>query len=388
MLKRIAADKTFSQELLKPYDCPAYLVASRSLQLYCMEKAGRCIKKPRSASPLITGLWLPLQEPIVDDAIFQPLSDLIADCEQIWIKDVMEPLAMLDKALTSNANPNMNCKDVDAKWDAYLAKEKELYSNGVKAIQAEFQKQSPAVTNYIKYAMYSGIDEQDESASKSTDDFILDNVWIIGEIDRSFNRKRIRNKYYQSINALLLKGDRFKKRYKSTCNTEPDAELIPGDEDLVRYKVKTLECEYIKKVITPVRYKFVLHCNNITEETDPKLPKRKPDNQKGSAHNASRKNSTKGPVRSPRGPHISFDVNEDAEANYDKAPLTSENKDISQFSLEYNKWGNLVGFNFQLNEDGSGLKDPNSIESGVDSRWSWNAIGSAKKGYMNKLLMK
>jgi len=373
---------------LKPYDCPAYLVASRSLQLYCMEKAGRCLKKLRSASPLITGLWLPLQEPIVDNAIFQPLHDLIADCEQIWFKEVMEPLAMLDKALTSNANPNMNCKDVDAKWDAYLAKEKELYSNGIKAIQAEFQKQSPAVTNYIKYAMYSGIDEQDESASKSTDDFILDNVWIIGEIDRSYNRKRIRNKYYQSINSLLLKGDRFKKRYKSTCNTEPDAELIPGDEDLVRYKVKTLECEYIKKVITPVRYKFVLHCNNITEETDPKLPKRKPDNQKGSGHNASRKNSTKGPVRSPRGPHVSLDVNEDAEANYDKAPLTSENKDISQFSLEYNKWGNLVGFNFQLNEDGSGLKDPNSIESGVDSRWSWNAIASPKKGYMNKLLMK
>ena len=108
----------------------------------------------------------------------------------------------------------------------------------------------------------------------------------------------------------------------------------------------------------------------------------------GSANVANPGNSTNGPVQSPRGPQTSFDADEIGKANYYKAPLTSEKKDISQFSLEYNKWGNLVGFNFQLSDDGSTLKDPDSIESGVDSRWSWNAIASAKKSYLNKLIIK
>ena len=122
--------------------------------------------------------------------------------------------------------------------------------------------------------------------------------------------------------------------------------------------------------------------------TDPKLKKRKPNVSKGDANIARRRNASGGPVQHPRGPNSSFFENEQAEANAVKAPLNSEDKDISQFSLEYNKWGNLVGINFQLNEDGSTLKDPDSIESDVDSRWSWNAIASGKKGYLNKLLIK
>jgi hypothetical protein len=34
------------------------------------------------------------------------------------------------------------------------------------------------------------------------------------------------------------------------------------------------------------------------------------------------------------------------------------------------------------------LKDADNIESGIDSRWSWNAIASSKKSFLNKLIIK
>jgi YD repeat-containing protein len=135
-------------------------------------------------------------------------------------------------------------------------------------------------------------------------------------------------------------------------------------------------------VITPGVYTFALKCNTVREKTKSNLKKRKSDVRKGSAHNSSRRNSGRGPIPGHRGPNVG--AGEDS----NNGPLTSEDRDMSQFSLEYNKWGNLIGFNFQLNEDGTTLKDPDSVESGVDSRWSWNAIASPKKGYMNKLLLK
>ena len=388
--KRMATDRSFNQELLKPYNSPAYMLAGRAFDLYCIENAagGHCLKRSHFSSPMITGLLLPLQKPIVNNPAYDPLSQLIADCEQIWVKEVLDPLSKLDKAVTSTSNNN--CKDMDAKFNAYLAKQKAIYTNGVKLIQAEFKKRSSGVSNYIKYAMYADIDEREVPSGTSIDDFVVDNMLLFGEIDRRFRRKRTRNKYYRDINSLLLKGQHFITRYKSHCdqNTSPEIKAVLTADNIWQYKVEKLECEYIKKVKTPVKYEFVLSCNTITEVLPPKYPKKKPDTQMGSANVANPGNSTNGPVQSPRGPQTSFDADEIEKANYYKAPLTSENKDISQFSLEYNKWGNLVGFNFQLSEDGATLKDPDSIESGVDSRWSWNAVASPKKGFLYKLIIK
>ena len=69
-------------------------------------------------------------------------------------------------------------------------------------------------------------------------------------------------------------------------------------------------------------------------------------------------------------------------------PLNAEDKDPSQFSIEYDRWGNLVGLNLQLNEEGTALADTDSKETEMDSRWSWNAIASPQKGFLNKLLIK
>ena len=89
-----------------------------------------------------------------------------------------------------------------------------------------------------------------------------------------------------------------------------------------------------------------------------------------------------------RGPSPAYYVIEPENGNQQAAPLNAEEKDLSQFSIEYDKWGNLVGLNFQLNKEGTALADPDSIEAGIDSRWSWNAIASPQKGFLNKLLIK
>ena len=377
--RKLAGDSEYRRAYLDPYNCPAHLLARRSMELYCVEHGGLCLKPSQPSSPLITGLWLPLQEPFINPKVIKPLVDLVQDCEKIWFREVEVPWAALSKALTST-RPSENCADEDAKMDAFLAKQDEIYQRGVKLIQEEFRNTSDAVTNYIKMSIYGETDDPDDYGLT---------IYLIAESDNILNRRRNRNHYYNLINSLLLKGDKYQQRYKSACNKnpEPDPQPDASGDVLAPLKVKTLDCEFIKDVKTP-GYKFKLKCNRIQEEIDPKLKERKPDVPKGSAQNTTRRNLTRGPIQSPHGPNILLEEIEDPEQEETKGPLTAEKKDISQFSLEYNKWGNLVGFNFQLSEDGSMLKDPDSIESDVDSRWSWNAIASPKKGHMNGLLMK
>jgi len=376
--RKLAGDSAYRRAYLDPYNCPAYLLARRSMDLYCVEHGGLCLK-PSKLSPFITGLWLPAQEPFINPKVIKPVIDLVQDCEKIWFREVEVPWAALSKALTAT-KPSENCADEDAKMDAFLAKQKEIYERGVKLIQAEFSKQSDAVTNYIKYSIYGDTDDPD--------DFGL-TMYLIAESDHILNRRRNRNHYYNLVNSLLIKGDKYQQRYQSNCkkNSDPDPEPDASDDVLAPLKVRTLECKYIKHVKTP-GYKFKLKCNTVEEEIDSKLDKRKPDVPKGSAHNTTRNNSTRGPIQNPHGPNVFLDEIDDPEQQNSNGPLTAEKKDISQFSLEYDKWGNLVGFNFQLSEDGSTLKDPDSVESDIDSRWSWNAVASPKKGHLHNLLLK
>jgi hypothetical protein len=285
-------------------------------------------------------------------------------------------------ARTLPAGPSTNCAQEDARMDAFLAKRKEIYSNGIKLIQDEFNNQSPAVTNYIKYAIYSEMDDPDEAYQNVDPTYFL-----LAEMDRRINRRRFRNKYYSLIISLIVKSEAYEKRYRSNCPGDSQPDPDQHGDILTPLKVRTLDCEYVKHVRMGGKYEFKLQCNKVTETTDAKLKKRYPDVNKGTANSSNRRNSSRGPMQGPRGPNILSAIDQ-AEEAIQKAPLTSEDKDISQFSLEYNKWGNLVGFNFQLSEDGTTLKDPESVESGIDSRWCWNAIASAKKGHLNKLLLK
>jgi len=138
---------------------------------------------------------------------------------------------------------------------------------------------------------------------------------------------------------------------------------------------------------TPVVvYKF--ECNTMKETTKGKLKPKKDPVNRGQGQSSARSNSARAPLAGGRGPSNFAEYGEGSNENQKFAPLNAEIKELSQFSIEYDKGGNLVGLNVQVNEAGTDLADPKSSETEMDSRWSWNAVASPKKGFMNKLLLK
>jgi hypothetical protein len=125
----------------------------------------------------------------------------------------------------------------------------------------------------------------------------------------------------------------------------------------------------------------------MEEKTKGKLKPKKDPVNRGQGQSSSRGNGSRGPLGG-RGPSNFNVYNETVEGYQKLAPLNAEDRELSQFSIEYDRFGNLVGLNVQVNELGTELADPKSAETEIDSRWSWNAIASPKKGFMNKLLVK
>ena len=380
---KLSEDSFYRREFLDPHNCPGYLVAARSLQLYRFENP-YVIKTFGGKSSLFIGLRLPYQKPLGDLDKLLSVEQIRKDCEMLWFKEVLEPLEVLGQNMTGNSE---DCADYDAKMNAYLAKRKSIYSRGVKLIQNEFIKNSDRLTTWIKYNLYGAKDDPPKDMNDLS-------TALISDVEFKIGRSRIRNQEYAGVLSLIEMANKFESRYRSACDKNPTPDPDAAGDVLTPLKVRTVECEYIKRVITPVRYEFVLHCNTITERKNPKLPKRKTNVPKGSVQSSKpRLRDVLGPLQqvfrnAAHGPNNFADEMEEEQTPNQQSPLTAENKDMSQFSIEYDKWGNLVGFNFQLNEDGTNLKDPDSIESGVDSRWSWNAIASSKKGFLNKLLIK
>jgi hypothetical protein len=148
-----------------------------------------------------------------------------------------------------------------------------------------------------------------------------------------------------------------------------------------------LKCEFKKVLSTPVVvYKF--ECNTMKETTKRNLKPKKDPVKRGQGQGSARSNAGGAPLAGGRGPSNFAEYAKPSNENQQLAPLNAENKELSQFSIEYDRWGNLVGLNVQVNEAGTELADPKSVETEIDSRWSWNAIASPKKGFLNKLLMK
>jgi len=135
-------------------------------------------------------------------------------------------------------------------------------------------------------------------------------------------------------------------------------------------------------------YRF--ECNAMNEITKAPVKSKKDPVNRGKGYSGKGKNTSRGgPPRVGKGPFMFYDGTSEFEMlNTSKAPLSAEDEDLSQFSIEYDKSGNLSGLNVQLSKDGTSLADPDSAESGIDSRWSWNAIASSKKGFLNKLIIK
>ncbi len=356
--KKMAEDAQYRNEILEALS-PGYTLGAAATRIR--------IKKVQPVQ--VTGS--------IDD---DPVEKIIASCTKYWVDSVVTPIKRL---IIPSIDRATGCASVDAATNAFLQKRNEIYSRGVRHIKKAFIRNSYRLTEWIKYMLYAN---SLDKPPRDIDDLAY---VLIGEMERTKGKSLIQNDEYRDILRFVENSSAgFKTEYTSVCrqrNQIPD----PNADDLVPLVKSRIECEFRKKVHPSGYYKFELVCNTIVEKTDPKLKKRKSKNRLGSAKSA----VPRGPISS-RLPLLSYGPSaglNDYEMEFIKekpAPLNAEDKDPSQFSLEYDRWGNLIGLNLQLNKEGTGLADPDSAESGIDSRWSWNAAGSATKGFLNKLLIK
>ncbi|MDX2049251.1 MAG: hypothetical protein SFU87_20875 [Chitinophagaceae bacterium] len=313
----------------------------------------------------------------IDD---DPVEKIIASCQKYWFDSVVTPIKKLLHTKIDAATGD--CASFDAATNAFLQKRNEIYSRGVRHIKKAFIRNSRKLTEWIKIMLYgSGLDQPPRGIGDLT-------YLLIGEMERTKGKSIIQNDAYRDILRFVENAsETFQNEYVSQCDKQKQI-LDPKADDLVPLGKTKVECEFKKKVEPSGYYKFELVCNTIVEKTDPKLKKRKSKNRQGAAKSATPRGQISSRLPLLSGPSAYLNDYEMEFIKEKPAPLNAEDKDPSQFSLEYDRWGNLIGFNLQLNKEGTALADPDSVESGIESRWSWNAAGSATKGFLNKLVIK
>ena len=383
--KKIASDIQYAEEFIEPHNTPACKLAIRSFQLLMAEKNVSLISEKFGSSPMAFQLLFPFPKPFADIEDVTSPAEIIKDCIHLWEDSVLKPIKALLDALAGTNNPT--CNEINAKMNAFLAKKASIESNGVKMIKQRFKKKSRELDYFIRIELYSAMDKPPISATGLADDLDL-----ISSMEGIIHRRSIL--YNETLDLLhfIQLSVRYKDLAQDACamKAEPD-NTNPGEDDLAPLVVTEVKCEFIKIVSSPVT-SFELKCNTIIYNPNSKIKKRKPNVPKGAAQNGKRRNQTRGrgPLNNvPGGPSSFFYEWVELEIiNQISGPLNAEDKDLSQFSIEYDKWGNLVGLNIQLNKDGTALADPDSQDTGMDSRWSWNAAGLPVKGFLNKLLIR
>lgn len=370
--KKIATDKTYNQEYMEPHNCPAHILAVRLRYLLEVEE------RIHNGSGMPSQLLLPYFSPDKNSKeIPLPLDVILADCRKLWFEEVVRPIGLLSFDASTSGKMPANCKEADAIGNAYYAKRADIYNRGVDRIKKEYIQKSKRLDSWVILNLYATTDYKPPKSLTSA-------YYLSDYLGYTIAHPLIQNDHYESMLHFIELGKEYFQRMRSNCDQSGTPDPEQPAKDLKGFKIKKVECEYVKKILTPYHYEFELRCNTMYEKVNPKTKKRLPDIPKGAAEIASPRTQTLGPV-SRRGPHISYDAIYE-ENKYQ--PLCLENKEESQFGLEFDKWGKLIACNFQLSEDGTTLKDPDSVESGIDSRWSWNAIASAKKSYLNKLVIK
>ena len=356
--KKLSIQSPYTNKYLEAHNTSAYKHAARSRQLIAAKAF----------------------EPTVQlDNL--PVLKLLEHCQQFWFDSVLKPTERLTTALVRSGD----CGSIDAVMNAYLQKKQEIYRNGVKTIKEFFINNSRQITWWIKHNLYGTMDEPPRDADDYT-------YALTGELETTMSRNLYQNSEYKHALRIISFGRGYETVYKSYCDNRPPREPDPKyvNDPLVAFNdaKEKVKCEFIKKVVTSDYYMFDLKCNTIWEKIDSKLPKRKSQNKIGAAKST----TPRGPISSRpplSGGPSAFLYDDEIEIIKERsAPLNAEDKDSSQFSFEYDRWGNFVGFNFQLNKEGTALADPKTAESGIESRWSWDAIASPKKGFLNKLVIK
>ena len=375
---KLAKDLSYQREFLESYNCPAYKLARRSVELITQERIG-------GFSPLISQMLLPGLKPTTD---LNNNNNIITDgeilnkCLEIWENEVLKPIADLAYAMRASVDPaTASCAQIDAATNAFMAKESQIKKAGTAKIKRIVGKNSLAINQWTKLVLYSTADNPPKKDDKNSWD-------LISYMDLTIRRKKYKDGVAHNFlnNAARIVEAQTEK--KSSCEAPQKQETELGLDELAPLISRNVKCDFKKDISLPIVI-YSLECNVIKERAKKNLKKKNDPVPKGNGQSSSRRSQTKAPLGSPRGPNNSFyDENEPGKFTYTPGPLAAEFKDPSQFSIEYDRWGNLIGLILQLNEDGTGLKDPESTESKIDSRWSWNAIASPKKGFLNKLLIK
>ena len=375
----LAQNKPEQKEFLDPFVCEAHMQARRSVELLVEERAG-------NFSPFISQMLLPGLRPGADinqDVI--PDGEILIECLEIWENEVLKPIADLTYAMQARVGgTSATCAEIDAATNAFMAKEAGIKKAGTLKIKRKVEENSAAIDQWIKLVLYSTFD----NPPKNDDDLTWD---LVSHLDYTIRRKRYKDGV---VHNFLSRADQIVKhqaRLRSACYPN---ELVTNDDgvtdELAALVPQNLKCEFKKSVNTPVVL-YSLECNVIKEKPKRNMKKKKDPVPRGQGQSGARRSQTRGPLgSSTRGGANSFfyDWNEPITTNYVKGPLMAEAKDLSQYSIEYDRWGNLIGLNIQLNKEGTALADPDSAESGIDSRWSWNGIASPQKGFLNKLVIK
>ena len=369
-------DSGYRREFLDPHNCPAYKLAARSRLLIWTETFG-------SASPLITQMWLPSEKYFANIKKVKTGQQLWRECEDIWAEKVVKPTADLARAWEASRKGD-RCSDIDAAMEAYLAKKNQIRKHGIQLIKQTVRQYSKELDQWVKISLYSTKDDP----PKNADDITVD---LVSQLEFTTARSAYRNGELTFFLSMAQDFVEKQSKLRSSCNPtaqvsedDPKGEIAPL---VPPHPVYPLKCEFKKVMSTPVVvYKF--ECNTMKETTKGKLKPKKDPVNRGQGQSSARSNSARAPLAGGRGPSNFAEYGEGSNENQKFAPLNAEIKELSQFSIEYDKGGNLVGLNVQVNEAGTDLADPKSSETEMDSRWSWNAVASPKKGFMNKLLLK
>ena len=373
--RKLVSDRQYNFDYIEAHNTPGYKLAKRSMDLLIAERL-------QGVSPLPAHLLSAGFFPLGRNENVVTHWEIILQCEKIWQDSVVESIAALALAMRSAGRAEPTCSEIDAVTNAYLAKSRQIYQNGTRLIKQLVRNNKKQLTKWSKIYLYGTMDTPPDN----TDDLTS---LLIGNLEFSINRKRMRNEQLESFLGLAEKIVQRQGFIKSSCDPGSDKNHTDDADDLQPLKVD-LDCEF-KKVVNVPAVVYTFTCN--TKKEEPKgLKKRKPDVPKGSASNSRQRSQTRnrGPLGGGnRGPSFfSYEPGELEIMNEHSGPLNAEDKDPSQFSMEYDRWGNIIDIKFQLNEDGTGLADPDSKETDIYSRWSWVASGNINRGVLRQLTIK
>jgi len=394
-LERISKDPAYAIEYVRPHNNPLHMLATRCIYLYNIEQNSSGKSSSKQLMPDVgkdiggPSNFLAFDPPdkfSEDNGLdFLSFEHLYDDVKSVWSQEVMEPLGILANSLNAdgaNDGDVVNCKDIDERMNAYYAKRKDIYRRGVEKIKAYYLNRSEQLRNYVFHDLYMGKDDDPEPLKKN--DLGGMTTLLISHLERTIEKESKKNIAYQQILNLLKFSTYFEGSFTSACDNMPKPLRKPKAVPLKNYEVKELPCQFVKTIADDdgfYYYKYV--CNKAHEKKDKRIKTDKSRGNKGAAYKSRKGNKRVGPSQPGRGPQNDFDEYVDH-----PAPLTAEEKDPSQFYMEYDKWGKLIGLTFQLNADNSAYADTEPEPSPSETRWTWNAIASAKKSFLNKLIIK